>query len=308
MSEKYGKHYSVMYNECLEALKSSASDSKAIFADMTFGAGGHTVGLANLFEHSKVYAVDQDPDAIKNGNERITKAGLENKIKLIKSNYAEFPDWVSKNEPNLKFNGILMDLGVSSHQFDTVSRGFSYREDAPLDMRMDYANDEIETAADFLNNYDEESIANVIYKYGEERYSRRIASSIVEKRAESPIKTTKELEDICFHCYPKKDRFKRPHPATRTFQALRIFVNKELEVLEETLEKLFNLLDHGGVLAVISFHSLEDRIAKHKFREIFQTDKNAAKILTKKPILPSDEEIEENSRSRSAKLRLLMKI
>jgi 16S rRNA (cytosine1402-N4)-methyltransferase len=308
MSEDYGKHYSVMYKECLDALKGGVVGDNAIFADMTFGAGGHTVGLAKLFDHAHVFAVDQDPDAIKNGMERISKESLEDKITLIKTNYEGFPDWVKDNESELKFNGILMDLGVSSHQFDTISRGFSYREDAPLDMRMDYHNDKIETAADFLNNYDEESIANVIYKYGEERYSRRIAAEIVQKRNEGPIKTTKQLEDICFHCYPKKDRFKRPHPATRTFQALRIFVNKELEVLENTLEKLFHLLDHGGVLAVISFHSLEDRIAKHKFKEIFQSDKNAAKILTKKPILPSQEEVDENSRSRSAKLRLLKKI
>lgn len=308
MTEDYGKHYSVMYQECLEALKGGATENTANFADMTFGAGGHTTGLAKMLDHAHVYAVDQDPDAIKNGQERLKNESLEEKITLIKTNYSDFPKWVKENNPDLKFNGILMDLGVSSHQFDTVSRGFSYRAEAPLDMRMDYENDEIETAADFLNNYDEESIANVIYKYGEERLSRRIAAEIVKKRDESPIKTTKELEDICFHCYPKKDRFKRPHPATRTFQALRIFVNKELEVLEDTLEELFDLLDHGGVLAVISFHSLEDRIAKHKFKEIFQSDKNLAKILSKKPILPTPEEIDENPRSRSAKLRLLMKI
>ncbi len=308
MTEDYGKHYSVMYKECLEALKDAATEKSANFADMTFGAGGHTTGLAKMLEHAHVYAVDQDPDAIKNGLQRLKNESLEDKVTLIKTNYSDFPKWVKENNPELKFNGILMDLGVSSHQFDTVSRGFSYRAEAPLDMRMDYENDEIETAADFLNNYDEESIANVIYKYGEERLSRRIAAEIVKKRDESPMKTTKELEDICFHCYPKKDRFKRPHPATRTFQALRIFVNKELEVLEETIEELFNLLDHGGVLAVISFHSLEDRIAKHKFKEIFQSDKNLAKILSKKPILPTQEEIDENARSRSAKLRLLMKI
>lgn len=308
MSEEYGAHYSVMYQECLDALASGVHNDDAIFADMTFGAGGHTTGLARLFESAKVYAVDQDPDAIKNGIERITSEGLANKITLIKTNYSDFPDWVLENSPELKFNGILMDLGVSSHQFDTISRGFSYREDAELDMRMDYKNDELETAADVLNNYDEESIADIIYKYGEERYSRRIAAEIVEKRKETLISRTKELEDICFHCYPKKDRFKRPHPATRTFQALRIFVNKELEVLENTLDALFNLLAPNGVLAVISFHSLEDRIAKHKFKEIFQTDKNAAKILTKKPMLPSEKELEENPRSRSAKLRLIKKL
>jgi 16S rRNA (cytosine1402-N4)-methyltransferase len=307
-SDKYGEHYSVMYNECLEALASGMNDKQAIFADMTFGAGGHTVGLAKLTADAKVFSVDQDPDAIRNGKEKIESLGLENKITLIKTNYCDFPAWVKENTPELKFNGILMDLGVSSHQFDTVSRGFSYREDAQLDMRMDYQNNDFETAADVLNNYSEEDIADIIYKYGEERYSRRIAAEIVTKRSDVEITRTKQLEDICFHCYPKKDRFKRPHPATRTFQALRIYVNKELEVLENTLQSLFELLSPGGVLAVISFHSLEDRITKHKFKEIFQTDKNAAKILTKKPMLPTDSELEENPRSRSAKLRLIKKL
>lgn len=307
-SDKYGEHYSVMYKECLEALASGMMDKQAIFADMTFGAGGHTVGLAKLSADAKVFSVDQDPDAIRNGIEKIESLGLKDKITLIKTNYCDFPAWIKENTPELKFNGILMDLGVSSHQFDTVSRGFSYREDAQLDMRMDYQNNDFETAADVLNNYSEEDIANIIYKYGEERYSRRIAAEIVTKRSELEITRTKQLEDICFHCYPKKDRFKRPHPATRTFQALRIYVNKELEVLENTLQSLFELLSPGGVLAVISFHSLEDRITKHKFKEIFQTDKNAAKILTKKPMLPTDSELEENPRSRSAKLRLIKKL
>ncbi len=307
MSKNYGKHYSVMYKECLDALTLNDSSSE-IFADMTFGAGGHTFGLANSSDKAQVYSTDQDPDAIKNGNERIKENSLEGKVHLIKTNYTDFPQWVEQNKPELKFQGILMDLGVSSHQFDTFDRGFSFREDAPLDMRMDYENDEIETAADILNNYDEEDIANLIFKYGEERLSRRIAAEIVSRRAENPISRTKELEDICFHAYPKKMRFGKTHPATRTFQALRIAVNAELEVLENTIQKLFDILDVGGTLVIISFHSLEDRIVKHKFKEIFQTDKNIAKILTKKPLLPSEEEISENKRSRSAKLRVIQKI
>lgn len=308
MSEEYGKHYSVMYKECLEACENSITNESPIFADMTFGAGGHTFGLAKLHEGGTVYSVDQDPDAIKNGNDRIEKEGMSEKINLIYTNYESFPDWVAENKPDMKFTGILMDLGVSSHQFDKFDRGFSFREDAPLDMRMNYGDDSIETAANILNEYDEEDIANLIFKYGEERLSRRIAAEIVTRRKEEPITRTKQLEDICFHAYPKKMRFGKTHPATRTFQALRIAVNNELGVLENTLQKLFDILDVGGTLAVISFHSLEDRITKHKFKEIFQTDKNIAKILSKKPILPSEEEVSENKRSRSAKLRLIKKL
>lgn len=308
MSEEYGKHYSVMYKECIEALEASITNENPIFADMTFGAGGHTFGLAKLSDQAKVYAVDQDPDAIENGTKRINSEGMQDKINLIKTNYQDFPKWMKENCPDIRFTGILMDLGVSSHQFDTFERGFSFREDAPLDMRMEYDNDEVETASDILNNYDEEDIANLIFKYGEERLSRRIAAEIIARRVETPVTRTKQLEDICFHAYPKKMRHGKTHPATKTFQALRIAVNRELEVLENTLQNLFDILDVGGTLAVISFHSLEDRIVKHKFKEIFQTDKNIAKILTKRPLLPSEGEISENKRSRSAKLRLIKKL
>lgn len=303
----YGKHYSVMHKECLDALTDNNASSN-IYADMTFGAGGHTFLLATSSKDAVVYSVDQDPDAIKNGKKNINEKGLCDKIKLIKCNYNDFPDWILNNEPHTKFQGIMADLGVSSHQFDTFERGFSFREDAYLDMRMDYENKNASTAADILNNYDEEDIANLIFKYGEERLSRRIAAEIVERRKEKPIERTKELEDICFHAYPKKMRFGKTHPATRTFQALRIAVNDELGVLENTIQKWFDLLEVGGNLAIISFHSLEDRIVKHKFKEIFQTDKNIAKILTKKPLLPSEEEVSENKRSRSAKLRVIQKI
>ena len=192
--------------------------------------------------------------------------------------------------------------------FDKFDRGFSFREDAPLDMRMNYNDESIYTGAEFLNKADEEEIANIIFKYGEERLSRRIARGVVEFRQTKPIETTKELENIVFHAYPARQRHGRIHPATKTFQAIRIFVNRELEVLENTLEKLYDLLAPNGVLQVISFHSLEDRITKHKFKEIFQCNKNTAKILTKKPIYPSEREITENSRSRSAKLRVMQRL
>lgn len=309
MAKQYTKHYSVFYNECLEEFSKVNPEKKTrYYADMTFGGGGHSLGVAKEIENSIVYSVDQDPDAIKNGNELIESFGLKEKVFLNKMNYEEFPSWVEQNHPELKFDGILMDLGVSSHHFDEFSRGFSFREDAPLDMRMDHENNEHYTAAEVLNSFSEEDIANIIFKYGEERYSRRIAKNIVEFRKDKNVETTKELEAIVFHSYPKQLRHNKIHPATKTFQALRIFVNRELEVLENTLEKLFGLLAEGGVLEVISFHSLEDRIAKHKYKEIFQTDKNIAKIITKKPIYPSEREIGENSRSRSAKLRLIQKL
>jgi 16S rRNA (cytosine1402-N4)-methyltransferase len=205
-----------------------------------------------------------------------------------------------------KFAGILMDLGVSSHQFDKMERGFSFRADAPLDMRMNYGDSSIPTAADLLNSLSEKEIADILFNYGEERLSRKIASRIVELRQKKKIETTGELEDICFHAYPPKDRHGKIHPATRSFQALRIAVNEELTVLENTLPKLLPYLAHGGTLAVISFHSLEDRIVKHTFKEISESDQ-AVTILTKKPLTASESELTENSRSRSAKLRVLQK-
>lgn len=305
---EYGKHYSVFYKECVEAFKQSSQGLMApCFADMTFGAGGHSIGIAKEIKNAKVYAVDQDPDAIKNGNIRIEEENLKNNVFLNKMNFESFPKWIENNHPELKFSGILMDLGVSSHQFDTKDRGFSFRREAKLDMRMAYDDDTSVSAYEVINDFEEQEIASILYKYGEEKLSRRIAKEIIEKRKIAPIESTTDLENIIFHCYPKNQRFGKTHPATRSFQALRIFVNRELEVLENTLEKLFNLLEMEGKLAIISFHSLEDRIVKHKFKDIFQNNKNFAKIITKKPILPSEEELEENSRSRSAKLRIIQR-
>jgi 16S rRNA (cytosine1402-N4)-methyltransferase len=309
MSEEYLKHYSVLFKECMDFARNAGSDIESPkFADMTFGGGGHSLAFADLYDDAIVYCTDQDPEAIANGRKIITNTGKEQRVNLLKMNYEQFPEWMSTNKPEIKFNSILMDLGVSSHHFDKFDRGFSFREDAALDMRMDFENEKLYTVAEVLNTFDEEDIANIIFKYGEERLSRRIAKAIIEFRETKQFETTKELENIVFHAYPSKQRHGRIHPATKTFQALRIFVNRELEVLENTLEALFNLLAPGGVLQVISFHSLEDRIAKHKFKELFQCNKNTAKILTKKPIYPGEEELSENSRSRSAKLRVLQKL
>ncbi|MBC77320.1 MAG: 16S rRNA (cytosine(1402)-N(4))-methyltransferase [Halobacteriovoraceae bacterium] len=309
MDQNYSEHYSVMLRDCLRIFGEELDvNSTSPIADMTFGAGGHTLALAKEFSTSEVYSVDQDPEAFANGQRLIKEGGLEDRVHLIHTNFTNFPAWWSENKSNKPLKGAMMDLGVSSHHFDSFERGFSFREDAPLDMRMNNSDDSIPTAADILNTYSEEDIANIIFEYGEERLSRRIAKKIVETRAEAPIKTTKELENICFHAYPANMRHRRPHPATRTFQALRIYVNAELKVLSDTLPKLYELLEPGGVLIVISFHSLEDRIVKRTFKEIFQTDKNAAKILTKRPLTPSELELEENPRSRSAKLRAIKKL
>jgi 16S rRNA (cytosine1402-N4)-methyltransferase len=307
MSE-YLSHYSVMLKECLEALGTGSKASGSLFfADLTFGAGGHTFALSDQISGSIVYSIDQDPDALKNGSEEISRRGKTGKIHLLPMNFEQFPDWCAENKMEGKFAGILMDLGVSSHQFDKMERGFSFRAEAPLDMRMNYGDESIATAADLLNNLREEEIADLIFKYGEERLSRRIASKIVELRQSEKIATTAQIEDICFHAYPVKDRHRGIHPATRTFQALRIAVNAELTVLENTLPKLLPYLSEGGVLAVISFHSLEDRIVKHTFKEIVEEKNFPATILTKKPLTATDEELSQNSRSRSAKLRLLQR-
>lgn len=303
---EYLSHYSVMLKECIEALdQGSKASGSLILADLTFGAGGHTFALSDHISGSTVYATDQDPDALKNGEENIRRRGKEGKVILLPMNFQEFPEWCEKNQMHGKLAGILMDLGVSSHQFDKMERGFSYRADAPLDMRMNYGDNNTPTAADLLNTLSEKDIADLIFAYGEERLSRRIAARICELRQTKKIETTGELEDICFHAYPVKDRHKKPHPATRTFQALRIAVNDELRVLENTIPKLLPYLSEGGVLAIISFHSLEDRIVKHTFKELVEKEDFPVTILTKKPLTATEEELSENSRSRSAKLRLL---
>jgi 16S rRNA (cytosine1402-N4)-methyltransferase len=305
---EYLSHYSVMLKECLEALElGSKASASLLFADLTFGAGGHTFAISDHFSGSTVYSTDQDPDALKNGAENIIRRGKEGMVHLLPMNFVEFPAWCEKNQMQQKFAGILMDLGVSSHQFDKTERGFSFRGDAPLDMRMNYGDSNTPTAADLLNTLPEKEIADLLFAYGDERLSRRIAARICELRQTKKIETTGELEDICFHAYPAKDRHQKTHPATRSFQALRIAVNDELRVLEDTIPKLLPYLSEGGVLAIISFHSLEDRIVKHTFKELLEKQDFPVTILTKKPLTATDEELSENSRSRSAKLRLLQR-
>ncbi len=294
----YTSHYSVLRDECINFLTENNQRSELLFADLTFGGGGHSLALAKCGH--KVIATDQDPEAISNGGEIIKSAGFQDKIRLIHGNFVDFPD--NHLLAEIKFDGILMDLGVSSHHFDEAKRGFSFRSDAVLDMRMDTSNDSIPLASEIINNWHVDELEEIFIKYGEERYAKRIAERIVENRRENRIERTGELENIIFHCYPKKYRYGRTNPATRCFQALRIAVNDELGVLERSIPRLLPLLKKGGRLAIISFHSLEDRIVKHTFKKLAGEE---YKILTKKPIIPSDKEILENNRSRSAKLRVM---
>ncbi len=303
-SSDYGQHYSVQKEDILKLLKEHFSTEDNLnFADLTFGAGGHTTAMANLFPNAKLYSFDQDPDALANGQEHLIKNNLKDRVCLIDSNFVNFDNVL---EEDLKFDAVLLDAGVSSHQFDTGERGFSFRFDAPLDMRMNPKSSD-PTAADLLNELSMEELQSIFSEYGEEKFSKTIAKNIVEQRSQKPIRTTKELEDICFHSYPKKLRFGKISPATKVFQALRIKVNKELDVLSEVIGQVIPRLNNGGLFMIISFHSLEDRIVKHGFKS-WKDDNYPIEILTKKPILPSSQEIFENSRSRSAKLRVIKKV
>ncbi len=300
----YGEHFSVQKEDILNLLKSNFSlEGEYNFSDLTFGAGGHTLAIAELFPKSHIYSFDQDPDALSNGQKILKENSLEERVTLIDSNFENF----SKKIPlNVKLDAVLLDAGVSSHQFDTGERGFSFRFEGPLDMRMN-PNAETPNAADILATYSLGELQELFSLYGEEKFSKTIAKNIVEKRTQEPILTTKQLEDICFHSYPKKLRFGKISPATKVFQALRIKVNRELDVLSDVIGQVIPRLNCNGLFMIISFHSLEDRIVKHSFKS-WKDDAYPIEVLTKKPILPSSDEIFKNSRSRSAKLRVIKKV
>ena len=310
MTYEFGKHVSVLKEEIIENINLNFSkDAHLIGADLTFGGGGHVFSILEERPNTKVIGVDQDPDAIETAKKKIDESPFKENIELLYSNFVNFPTFFEKYKKENNIDGldfITIDLGVSSHQFDQAERGFSFREDGPLDMRMNYKNDENITAAEIVNTYDEEDIANIIYKYGEDRLSRRIAKNIVEKRKETMFSRTKELEEVVFHSYPAQQRHKKPHPATRTFQALRIEVNQELTVIADLIPQLFPLMNVGGIIQIISFHSLEDRIVKWSYKDAAK-ENDKLKILTKKPVLPTQEEILNNPRARSAKLRVIQK-
>jgi 16S rRNA (cytosine1402-N4)-methyltransferase len=309
----YTGHYSVLKKECIDFLTENALELDATyFADLTFGGGGHSFEFLYRRPNFMVRSTDQDPDALKNGEERIEKEKMSERIKLFNTNFVHFPEIARTKCPEViaagGFQGILLDLGVSSHHFDEAGRGFSFRFDGPLDMRMNYQSEQFLTAEEIVNTYKEEQLIKIFTEYGEEKYSKKIAIKICEERKIKRITTTKELENIVFHCYPKEQRYGKTNPSTRIFQALRLEVNRELEVLTDVITQLIPLLKLGGRLAIISFHSLEDRIVKNLFKEASMSLEYPIEILTKKPIVPGDEEIFDNSRSRSAKLRVIERI
>ena len=304
------QHKSILLNECMEGL---SIKEDGIYVDGTLGGGGHSFHiLERLGERGRLIGIDQDEDAIKAATKRLE--AFANKVTIVRDNYEHFQTILSTLSLP-KVDGILLDLGVSSYQFDEADRGFSYRFDAPLDMRMDRRQDF--TAKDLINNYSEQELYRIIRDYGEDKFARNIAKHIVKEREKKPIETTFELSEIISHAIPMKMRVQGGHPAKKTFQAVRIALNRELEVLEESIEGMIKALKPEGRLCIISFHSLEDRIVKKAFRTaedpcICPKDfpictcgrKSLGKVISKKAIIPSDLEMEENPRARSAKLRI----
>ena len=298
-------HKSVLFDEAIKAL--DLNENK-IIVDGTAGGGGHSGEIAKRAK--RVISIDQDPDAIEVLNERL---GDKENVTIVHDNYSNIKNIIS-NLNIEKIGGLLLDLGVSSFQLDTAERGFSFHKDAPLDMRMSKSG---LSAYDVVNNYDERQLADIIYRYGEERFSRRIAANIVKARAKKPIETTFELVDIIKSSMPQK-AMRDAHPARRTFQAIRIEVNAELDVLKSTLEDAFDILAPGGRIAIITFHSLEDRIVKEQFAKWCQgctcPKEFPVCVCGKKPkgktfksISPSKEELEENPRARSSRLIIFEK-
>lgn len=294
-------HASVLLKEAVDNLDLR---SGKLMVDGTFGSGGHTREVCERFgKDVKVLAIDLDKGSIERGTSRLS--GIECDVTLREGNFRDVGEIL--REAGLEApDAILLDLGWSMDQFEESGRGFSFRRDEPLSMTLKAEKTDAEfDAADIVNTWKEEDIANVLYGYGEERFARRIAREIVEQRDEKPIKTTKDLVDIVMGAVPASYRFGRIHPATKTFQALRIAVNDELRSLSEVLTKGFEILKPGGRMAIITFHSLEDRIVKNFFKEKVVEEKG--ELISKKPIAPSDEELQENPRARSAKLRVIRK-
>ena len=313
MSSAKFSHVSVLLYECIDGLDIKPD---GIYVDGTAGGGGHSFEIASKLTTGKLIAIDQDDAAIAAASARL--APLGDRAIVIKSNYSE----IAKVVHDLgyeKIDGLLLDLGVSSYQLDTAERGFSYNADAPLDMRMD--NTKPFSAYNVINEYSADELKKIIYDYGEERFAPRIASAIVAKRQISPIETTGELVDIIKGAMPSGALNGGHHPAKRTFQAIRIEVNGELAVIEPAIRDAVSIMNEGGRIAIITFHSLEDRIVKQTYADLASGctcprnfpvcvcgKKPTVKVITRKPILPSDEELEVNPRSRSAKLRVAEKI
>lgn len=306
------KHVSIMLNECIEGLNIKPN---GIYVDGTLGGAGHSSEIVKRLKDGMLIGIDQDKDALKASIERLKDY---DNVKFVHNNFANIKD-VLLDLGIEGVDGILLDLGVSSYQLDTPERGFSYMHDAKLDMRMNRDSDI--TAYDVVNFYTKERLTEIIKEYGEEKWASRIADFIVKQRAVKPIETTYELVDVIKAAIPASARREGPHPAKRTFQAIRIEVNREIEILEKAINDCLDVLNPEGRLCVITFHSLEDRIVKNvfKYRQNPCTcppsfpvcvcgKKPDVEVITKKPIVPSQEELELNPRSRSAKLRIAKKI
>ena len=311
MEEIQFNHYSVLLNETIEALQIKPD---GIYVDGTLGGAGHAYQVCKKLTTGRFYGIDQDEAAIEAARGRLNEFG--DKATILRDNYCNAKQALHELGVE-KVNGILLDLGVSSYQFDTQDRGFSYRFDAPLDMRMDQR--QRFTARDVVNDYTEQQLFEIIRDYGEDPFAKNIAKHIVKARQERTIETTFQLNEIIKAAIPAKMRM-NGHPSKQTFQAIRIECNRELDVLRDALDDLCELLAPGGRLCIITFHSLEDRIVKTAFRRYENPctgppgfpvcvcgKKSKGRVITKKPILPGEKELEENSRSKSAKLRVFEK-
>ncbi len=308
------KHTTVLLNETVDGLHIKPD---GIYVDATLGGGGHAYKVCSqLSEKGSFVGIDQDAAAIEAASERLQ--GFGKKVTIVRSNYCDIQARLHELGID-KVDGIVLDLGVSSYQLDTAERGFSYRSDAPLDMRMDQR--QKMTAKDIVNEYSEADLYRVIRDYGEDRFAKNIAKHIVMEREKHPIETTGQLNEVISRAIPMKIQKTSGHPSKRTFQAIRIELNHELDVLKDTLDTMIEMLNPGGRICIITFHSLEDRIVKSAFRKnedpcICPNNfpvcvcgrKSKGKVITRKPILPSDEELENNSRSKSAKLRIFERV
>ena len=306
-------HRSVLLDECMEGL---AIKPEGIYVDGTAGGGGHSSEIAKRLGGGRLIAIDQDEAAIMAASARLEPLGKNTTV--VRSNFCELGK-VCDSLGIEKIDGVLLDLGVSSYQLDTAERGFSYNADAPLDMRMDKRASL--SAYEVVNGYEEKELKRILFEYGEERFSPQIAAAIVKARAKKPIESTAELSDIIKYAMPPAAREGGHHPAKRSFQAIRIEVNSELDVIEPAIKAAVARLNAGGRIAIITFHSLEDRIVKKAFASLTGGctcpkdfpicvcgNKPQVRLVNKKPILPSPEELEENPRSRSAKLRVAEKL
>ena len=305
-------HKSVLLDEVIESLNIKPD---GYYVDGTLGGAGHALEVIKRLKGGRLIGIDQDADAIKAATERLID--YKNRVIIVRDNYVNIEN-ILKREGIDKVDGIYVDLGVSSYQLDTADRGFTYRFDAPLDMRMDDRNEL--KASDIVNNYSEAELFHIIRDYGEDRFAKNIAKHIVEYRNKKKIETTFELVDIIKSAIPMKIQVTGGHPAKRTFQAIRIELNKELEVLKDSIDVMIELLKPGGRLSVITFHSLEDRIVKQAFKKAESPcvcpkkfpvcvcgNKSKGRVITRKAVLPIKEELEENSRAKSAKLRVFEK-